>query len=153
MGIVEEFKKDDVNFENVLSTNSIVNSSLTAGLMYSFSPDYIAIYFCCEAILNQKVLHLIPNPPTLNNLFKSGTGVTRIDKEVSDYFTGPALSDGALLIKAENTIPVYLLSNLLKRHIANIPTFNDCNFDASKIVELKPIVFNSIPTGPDINFH
>ena len=91
----------------------------------------------------------IPNPPTLDGLFNSWK-ITHF-RTNPNILTGPAITNGALLIKASNNDAVYLHSNGHKYWIANPPTFDKFNFDWSKIHVYPPADVDRIPTGPIIN--
>lgn len=65
---------------------------------------------------------------------------------------GPAMTSGALLIRADGTNGVYLLTNGLKHLIASPAVMTYCSFDWTKVKQLPLVVRDAIPDGPVINY-
>ncbi|XP_076333960.1 uncharacterized protein LOC143237994 isoform X4 [Tachypleus tridentatus] len=91
----------------------------------------------------------VPNPPTYNNLYKNWECIQSniLEKLLCKC---DSLSNGAELIKGSGDT-VYLLSNGVKRPIADPETFNGFCFDWNKIKNYSDIVINSLSTGPIVN--
>ncbi|XP_076335748.1 uncharacterized protein LOC143238958 [Tachypleus tridentatus] len=89
--------------------------------------------------------HWVPNPPTYNNLYKTWECI-KTNVLVEHICNCDSLSNGAELIKGSGPA-VYLLSNGVKRHIANPDTFNAFCFDWNKIKTYSDIAINNISTG------
>jgi len=94
----------------------------------------------------------IPDPPTFISLF----GTSGVD-EVLDIDSIPkadhpldSLTPGAVLVRAEGTDPIYLVSNGVKRHITSPEAINKYHFHGSG-VPLPSVAVNSIPVGDPIN--
>ncbi|XP_076338862.1 uncharacterized protein LOC143240398 isoform X2 [Tachypleus tridentatus] len=92
--------------------------------------------------------HGVPNPPTYNNLYKNWECIQSniLEKLLCKC---ESLSNGAELIKGSGDT-VYLLSNGIKRPIADPETFNGFCFDWNKIKTYSDIVINNLPVGPII---
>ncbi|MCM1009019.1 MAG: hypothetical protein NC485_14120 [Ruminococcus flavefaciens] len=96
----------------------------------------------------------VPNPTTYNNLFKDWKSIhdgdklgTIWNKIVDGIPTGDEITDDAILIKADNSDPIYLLTNNKKYWITDMKQFNDCNFKSGGQKSYPAIVINAIPSG------
>ncbi|MEV8475029.1 hypothetical protein [Streptomyces sp. NPDC051173] len=92
----------------------------------------------------------IPNPATYNNLFRSWDGIQSV-VDINSIDSGGQLSDGAFLGKSPNAPQVYLISNGVKRWITSPAAMDKYDFAWNKIVNLSPVVIDSIPTGASIS--
>lgn len=102
---------------------------------------------------------LIPNMGTFNGIFASsnihdGTSLigslwTRL---VNEMPTGDNITDGAQLIKSDDSAAVFLLTSGRKYGITSPEQFNSCNFDWKKIHSYPAIVVNAIPAGGNTAF-
>ena len=61
--------------------------------------------------------------------------------------TGPDISEGAQLMRADNEPGVFLLTNRKKYGITSEDQFNSCNFSWKKIHVYPKIIIDSIPDG------
>jgi len=87
--------------------------------------------------------HWIPNKETFFNLFNSWSVVNSIPQKDMDLCPmGRDIENGAALVKSFLAGEVYLM-NHEARHIADIGTFDICNFDASKIKVLPASIIRS----------
>ena len=96
----------------------------------------------------------IPNMDTLNGIFASrdihdGTSlVGSLWTQLVDQMpAGPDITDGAQLIKADNSAAVFLLTNRRKYGITSEEQFEECNFGWKKIHTYPAIVIDAIPDG------
>ncbi|XP_013787163.1 uncharacterized protein LOC106471120, partial [Limulus polyphemus] len=83
----------------------------------------------------------VPNPPTYNNLYKTWSCI-KSNILIKYVCNCDPLSNGAELVKGSGPA-VYLLSNGVKRHIANPETFNSFCFDWNKIKTYSDIVIRN----------
>lgn len=94
----------------------------------------------------------IPNPTTYNNLFNTWSGVMKLDPdELAQIAPGPPLTSGAILARAKDTAPVFLVTNGKKHHIKNPSVMGYCSFNWNAVVIVPPIMLDAIPTGPVID--
>lgn len=94
--------------------------------------------------------HLIPNTKVFYNLFRGRDLIQYIKhEELNSIPLGEALSEDALLIRADNTPPVYLYSNRTKSYIRSVKDFNLAGFDWGRIKRLPQKEVESIPTVRD----
>ncbi|MCX7112750.1 MAG: hypothetical protein NTX45_22035 [Proteobacteria bacterium] len=98
-------------------------------------------------VLDGKRRH-VPNPDTLQSLF-GGSGAEDV-LDIDSIPEGDALTPGAVLARADNAPPLYLVSNGMKRHITSPGAVNKYHFHGNTIV-LPLAVVDSIPTGDPIN--
>lgn len=116
----------------------------------------------CIKIKNEAPVYLvmngvkkhIPNPDTYNNLFKDwnqindGGNLGAIWSKIVDSIpTGEPITNGAILIKADNSDPIYLLTNKKKYWISNPKQFSDCNFKSDGVKKYPAIVVDAISSG------
>lgn len=92
----------------------------------------------------------IPNPETYNNLFRDWNG-TITDLDADQIPQAAQLDDGAILIRGAGQAPVYLTDQGRKRWVTSPAAMDKYYFDWNKIVEVPPIVVNSIPDGDPIS--
>lgn len=90
----------------------------------------------------------IPDPDTYNNLFRDWNGVV-VDIDIDDLPVAAALTSGAVLVRASNAAPVYLLSDGMKRWITSPAVMDKYYFNWARIYVLPPAVVDSAPRGPD----
>ena len=88
----------------------------------------------------------IPNPDTYNNLFRGWDGIV-VDIDINEIAQAAPLSDGAILARAANAAPVYLVSNGVKRWITSPQVMDKYHFRWDRVYVLPPAVVNLIPTG------
>lgn len=91
----------------------------------------------------------IPNPPTLDGLFNSWKIVNF--PKLPALATGPAITNGAQLIRPSNGPKVYLHTNGKRYWIANPTTFDMFNFDWGKIHVLPAAEVDKIPISTTVN--
>ncbi len=101
----------------------------------------------------------IPNPKTYTNLFKNddgllnGGGIGALWNKIVDTIpTGEAITDGAILIKSENSDPIYLLTNNKKYWITDPQQYSDCNFKPGGQKTYPAVVIDAIPKGENDAF-
>jgi len=113
--------------------------------LYLFGSTGIHMYLDGEC-------HHIPNPDTMNNLFIDWTYVTyHYGVEYYECVVGDPFPDGALLFKGDNHTAVYVLNDAsYASHVSSPTVFSECNFDASKIVEIPQVLMDIFPKGPPI---
>jgi len=99
--------------------------------------------------------HHIPNPTTFNRLFKNWNTEPLEPIVMGSYGAEcPQVYDidsSAMLVKFEGSDKVYFYNREL-RHIANIQTFDACNFDSGKIVVFHPNTRRFFKEGRDLQF-
>lgn len=95
-------------------------------------------------------LRAVPDAATYSNLFVSPAGVVISDYLVDNIPAGQALTSGALLIKGQQSVEIYLLTDNKKSHIPNSDTFNKFHFNSAKVVVLSQTIVNAIPQGANI---
>ncbi|SRR5579859_1510213 len=66
---------------------------------------------------------------------------------VEDIAEGPALDDGALLIRGISSETIYLLDHGMKRPIASSSVMEKYGFNQHCVVVVQQILINAIPTG------
>jgi hypothetical protein len=92
-------------------------------------------------------LRWIPNPATYNNLFRDWNGVI-ISTVIPDIARGAKLTDGAVLVEGTGTIPVYLVSNGLKRWITSPAVMDKYYFNWKTVFQVPPVLADFVTTGP-----
>ena len=90
----------------------------------------------------------VPDPTTYNNLFRDWNGVV-VHIDINEIFEGTALTSGAILGRATNAAPVYLISNGVKRWITSPAVMDKYYFNWNRIYVMPPSAIDSIPSGPD----
>lgn len=94
--------------------------------------------------------HLVPNARVFYNLFKGHELIQYLKhEELNSIPLGEALSEDALLIRADHTPPVYLYSNRTKSYIRSAKDFDIAGFDWGKIKSLPQKEVEAIPTVRD----
>jgi hypothetical protein len=88
----------------------------------------------------------IPNPATYNNLFRDWNGVV-VDINIGDIALGLNLTDGALLVRAAGTAPVYFVSNGTKRWITSPAAMDKYYFNWNTVVQVPHVLVDFIPTA------
>jgi hypothetical protein len=101
-------------------------------------------------LVDQGYKRWIPNPSTYNNLFRDWTTIV-VDIDVDAIPTGAQISDGAILARAVNTAPVYLIDQGVKRWIVSPAAMDKYDFDWGKIKVVDSVVIDALPRGPDIS--
>lgn len=90
----------------------------------------------------------IPDPDTYNNLFRDWNGVI-IDLDINDIPAAAPLTSGAVLMRASNAAPVYIVSNGIKRWITSPAAMDKYYFNWARIYVLPSVVVDSVQRGPD----
>lgn len=90
----------------------------------------------------------IPDPGTYNNLFRDWNGVV-VDLDVNAIAEGSPLTDGAVLARASNSAPVYLVSNSVKRWITSPSAMDKYYFNWNRVYVIPPALVEFIPQGPN----
>lgn len=98
-------------------------------------------------VLDGKRRH-VPNPATFQSLF-GGSGVEDV-VDIDSIPEGDALTTGAVLARADNDPPLYLVSNGVKRHITSPAAVDKYHFHGNDVV-LPSVVVDSILTGDPID--
>jgi hypothetical protein len=88
----------------------------------------------------------IPDQATYTNLFRNGADVTEWDVRL--IAERDQISSGAVLVRAEGSVPVYVVSNGQKRWITSPEVMDKYGFEWSQIREVPPVVVDTLPTGP-----
>ena len=91
----------------------------------------------------------VPNPATLTGLFGERPTITSTT-EVPNVTEGAALSDGAVLARPEDQDPIFLVSNDIKRHIANPAVLDKYQFFGNVSV-VPHILLDSIRNGTELS--
>jgi hypothetical protein len=92
----------------------------------------------------------IPDPDTYNNLFRNWDGVI-VDIDINDIPEGPPLSHGAILARALNTAPVYLVSNGLKRWVTSPAAMDKYWFAWEKVLNVPASLLDPLPPGAPLS--
>jgi len=93
--------------------------------------------------------HWIPNPDTYNQLFRDWNGIQQVI-DITNIDEGAAITDRAVLMRAPNTAPVYLVSNGVKRWVTSPQAMDKYYLDWNKIQAVPQVVVNSVPTGGNL---
>jgi hypothetical protein len=88
----------------------------------------------------------IPNPETYNNLFRDWNGVVT-DINIDQIALGSPLTDGAVLARAVNSAPVYIVSNGMKRWITSPAVMDKYSFNWSRVYTVPHVLVDFIPHG------
>ncbi|MDZ4871056.1 MAG: hypothetical protein CLLPBCKN_000444 [Chroococcidiopsis cubana SAG 39.79] len=91
----------------------------------------------------------VPNPQTFDNLFRDWDRLDNVP-DLNEIDDGTAISNGAILARAINTAPVYLIDNGVKRHIASPETMDKYYFSWEEIRGVDQIMLDNIPSGAQI---
>lgn len=91
---------------------------------------------------------LIPDPDTLKRLFIHNP--TIIPWDVPSVESGPMLSVGAVLVRADGFANTYVVTNGVRWFIPSDAVFNRYQFNRANVVVVPAIVINSVPPGPDL---
>jgi len=98
----------------------------------------------------------IPNTSTYNNIFKDVSNVLDggkygpiWNKVVDSIPKGEDITNGAILIKADNSNPIYLLTNNKKYYITDPKQYADCNFKPGGQKTYPAVVIDAMPRGED----
>ena len=92
---------------------------------------------------------LIPFPLTFMNLFKDESvfrGVV-VASSVADIAEGPALDEGALLVRGRCSESIYLLDQGRKHHIDGQTIMDKYDFDEESVVVVPQILIDAVPEG------
>lgn len=90
----------------------------------------------------------IPNPDTFNNLFPVDAPIIN-DSVTDEIYEETQLDDGAFLVRAAGTDPVYLVSNGEKRWIVSPAVMAKYAFDSTKVQIYPAAAVNAMLTGAD----
>lgn len=92
---------------------------------------------------------LIPFPSAFINLFNDSALDEALLKAnmVADIAEGPALDDGAVLVRAVSSETLYLMDKGKKRPIAGQRVMDKYGFCEAYVVTAPQIVIDAIPTG------
>jgi hypothetical protein len=88
----------------------------------------------------------IPNPETYNNLFRDWNGVVT-DINIDQIALGSQLTYGAVLARAVNSAPVYIVSNGMKRWITSPAVMDKYHFNWSRVYVVPHVLVDFIPHG------
>jgi len=151
--VVEEYKKEDTNYDNVISTKAsftdgegVSLSSLTEGTCYTFAPDNDVIWWYIDGDLRK-----IPNNKTFQNIFNDDSEVTCSNEKSSfNISDGVAIQNGAILIQGHNSDAIYLLTDSEKCEIVGSNTFKVCSINVTKVVRADDFIIDSIDDGSNI---
>lgn len=92
---------------------------------------------------------LIPFPLTFMNLFKDESvfrGVV-VASSVADIPEGPALDEGALLVRGRCSERIYLLNQGRKHSISGQAVMDKYDFDERSVVVVPQILIDAVPEG------
>src|SRR5436305_6451340 len=92
---------------------------------------------------------LVPFPLTFMNLFQDHAvfqGVL-VAEGVADMAEGPALDDGAILVRGMCSEDIYLMDKGKKRPISSASIMDKYGFDEASVVVVPQILVDSIPMG------
>jgi hypothetical protein len=92
---------------------------------------------------------LIPFPLTFMNLFQDAAvfqGVI-VANSVAEIAEGPALDEGAVLLRGRSSELIYLLDQGRKRLITNALMMQKYDFAEESVVVVPQIVIDAIPEG------
>ncbi len=94
---------------------------------------------------------LVPFPLTFMNLFADRAAFHDIlvSDDIADIAEGPALDDGAILVRGTHSEGVYLLDKRRKHLIAGRDVMARYDFEDKNVVVVPQIVLDSIPAGED----
>ena len=93
----------------------------------------------------------IPDPPTYLNLFRDWNGIQEV-ADVSSIATGPAVTSGAYLAIAQETMQtVYLVDNGQKRGVTSPTVMDKFYFNWNQIRQVAQSTLDARPTGWPIN--
>ena len=93
----------------------------------------------------------LPNMETYDNLFRDRNGIDDV-LDIADIMDGGDLTDGAMLVSTPDA-GVCLITDGMKRHIADPATMDAYYFDWGKVVAVPSVVLAAIPEGPEININ
>ncbi len=89
----------------------------------------------------------IPDPPTYLNLFRDWNGIQEV-ADVSGIATGPAVTSGAYLAIAQETMQtVYLVDNGQKRGVTSPAVMDTFYFNWGQIQQVPQSTLDALPTG------
>lgn len=91
----------------------------------------------------------VPNTATYRNLFCDWSDIVEVI-DIDAIADGGALSDGATLMRARRTETVYLVSNGVKRPVAE-KSMRKYNFCWDKVNNVAKVVVDAIPDGVGIS--
>lgn len=92
---------------------------------------------------------LIPFPHTFMNLFKDSAVIrdVLVASSVAEIAEGPALDDGALLVRGRCSERIYLLDRGQKRFISSQAVMNRYDFDEASVMVVPQILIDAVPEG------
>jgi hypothetical protein len=93
----------------------------------------------------------VPDPPTFDALFANLQEVIVLSRAQLDAIaTGPTMSNGAAIVRADKMPDQYLVSNKEKHLITSMKVLQYCHFTEAREVPLS--VIEAMPTGFKINY-
>jgi hypothetical protein len=92
---------------------------------------------------------LIPFPHTFMNLFKDSAIIrdVLVASSVDEITEGPALDDGALLVRGRCSERIYLVDHGRKRLISSQAVMDKYDFDEASILVVPQILIDAVPEG------
>jgi hypothetical protein len=94
---------------------------------------------------------LVPFPLTFLNLFKDRAAIhdVLVADSIATIAEGPALDDGAILVRGAGSEGIFLLDKRRKHLIGGPQVMARYDFDEQNVVVVPQIVLDSIPAGED----
>jgi hypothetical protein len=92
---------------------------------------------------------LVPFPSTFINLFEDSTlDQALLDADmVAEIAEGPALDEGAILIRGISSEAIYLMDQGRKRSITSQEVMEKYGFNEDYVIVVPQILLNAVPTG------
>ena len=91
----------------------------------------------------------IPDPDTYNNLFRNWDNIVQ-DVNLNEIDEGIPISVGAILARAIDQAPVFLIDARSKRHVGSPAVMDRYQFNWDKISVVPHILLDSIATGTPV---
>ena len=92
---------------------------------------------------------LVPFPHTFMNLFHDYSvfqGLL-ISEAVSEIAEGPALEDGAILVRGMHSEDIYLMDRGKKRLVSSRRAMDKYDFNEASVVVVPQVLIDALPTG------
>jgi hypothetical protein len=96
--------------------------------------------------------HRVVSPTVYDNLWSEVEGLTPRE-DIPDIAMGPELNEGTCLIRAEGTLPIYLLTGFPAVRRLFVPTYETLlafGFDEARVKTVPPLVMEAVSPGPDL---
>jgi len=92
---------------------------------------------------------LVPFPLTFMNLFKDHAVFqdVLVSDGISDIAEGPALDDGAILVRGMYSEDIFLMDKGRKRPISTAKIMDKYGFDEASVIVAPQILVDSLPMG------